>query len=232
ATQTITVAINNDGTFEGAERFNINLSNPVGAVIVDGQGVGTIVDDGRTLPGGPANDDSPFVTSVSSPSVQEGNNLVFEIQLSNPSLTTTTVALALQGITATEGLDWSSVGSVSFNNGASWSALTANISVPALVTSFMVRLPTADDAIDETAETMSLSASTSRNGVPVQGVGTILDNDPFTDANETVSVNEDTILNGSVLTGTSSGEGPVSVTTFTVGGTTYAAGATATLAGV
>ncbi|PKO37566.1 MAG: hypothetical protein CVU33_12485 [Betaproteobacteria bacterium HGW-Betaproteobacteria-6] len=45
ASQTITVAITNDGSFEGPETFNINLSNPVGAVIVDGQGVGTIVDD-------------------------------------------------------------------------------------------------------------------------------------------------------------------------------------------
>ncbi|WP_294771918.1 retention module-containing protein, partial [uncultured Rhodoferax sp.] len=60
ATQTITVNITNDSVFEGPETFNINLSNPVGAVIVDGTGVGTIVDDGRTLPGGgTANDDRP-----------------------------------------------------------------------------------------------------------------------------------------------------------------------------
>ena len=60
ATQVVTVSITNDGVFEGPETFNINLSNPVGAVIIDGQGVGTIVDDGRTLPPGvPANDDRP-----------------------------------------------------------------------------------------------------------------------------------------------------------------------------
>jgi T1SS-143 domain-containing protein len=56
--------------------------------------------------------------------------------------------------------------------------------------------------------------------------------DGFTDANEVVSVNEDTALTGSVLTGTSSVDGPVSVTQFVVGPTTYVAGATASIAGV
>ncbi|WP_223504915.1 cadherin-like domain-containing protein, partial [Pseudomonas sp. BF-R-24] len=56
--------------------------------------------------------------------------------------------------------------------------------------------------------------------------------DNFTDANETVSTLEDTALTGSVLTGTSSVDGPVSVVNFTIGETTYAAGSTATIANV
>ncbi|MEK8048607.1 tandem-95 repeat protein, partial [Ideonella margarita] len=58
--------------------------------------------------------------------------------------------------------------------------------------------------------------------------------DAFTDADEKVSVDEDTVLNGSVLTGTSSVDGPVTVTTFTVAGVagTFNAGQTATIAGV
>ena len=56
--------------------------------------------------------------------------------------------------------------------------------------------------------------------------------DGFADADEAVSVNEDTLLTGSVLTGTASVDGPVSVTQFVVGATTYAAGATASIAGV
>ena len=44
----------------------INLSNPVGAVITDGQGAGTIVDDGRTLPGGGTSDDDRPTISVGS----------------------------------------------------------------------------------------------------------------------------------------------------------------------
>ncbi|MBD9604024.1 cadherin-like domain-containing protein, partial [Pseudomonas sp. PDM10] len=57
-------------------------------------------------------------------------------------------------------------------------------------------------------------------------------NDNFIDASETVTVNEDTLATGNVLSGTSSVDGPVSVVNFTVGATTYVAGATATIANV
>ncbi|WP_223518455.1 beta strand repeat-containing protein, partial [Pseudomonas sp. BF-R-21] len=56
--------------------------------------------------------------------------------------------------------------------------------------------------------------------------------DSFTDASETVSTQEDTAVTGSVLSGTSSVDGPVSVVNFTIGETTYAAGSTATIANV
>ncbi|MHC8302408.1 retention module-containing protein [Pseudomonas sp. ZS1P83] len=56
--------------------------------------------------------------------------------------------------------------------------------------------------------------------------------DSFTDISETVPTNEDTAITGSVLTGTSSVDGPVSVVSFTIGGTTYVAGATATITNV
>ena len=57
-------------------------------------------------------------------------------------------------------------------------------------------------------------------------------NDNFTDASETVSTLEDAVLTGSVLSGTSSVDGPVSVVNFTVGGTQHQAGETATIANV
>ncbi|WP_193786755.1 Ig-like domain-containing protein, partial [Legionella moravica] len=58
--------------------------------------------------------------------------------------------------------------------------------------------------------------------------------DAFSDANEVVSTAEDTTLNGNVLTGTSSVDGPVSVSQFSVTGdpATYIAGDTAILAGI
>ena len=58
--------------------------------------------------------------------------------------------------------------------------------------------------------------------------------DAYTDANETVTINEDSTAAGSVLTGTSSVDGAVTVTTFTVAGnaTVFNAGQTATIAGV
>jgi hypothetical protein len=43
--RTILVQTLDDATYEGNETFTVNLSNPVGGAIVDGQGVGTIVDD-------------------------------------------------------------------------------------------------------------------------------------------------------------------------------------------
>ncbi|MBV7550711.1 cadherin-like domain-containing protein, partial [Pseudomonas sp. PDM26] len=54
----------------------------------------------------------------------------------------------------------------------------------------------------------------------------------FIDASETVSTLEDTALTGSVLSDTSSVDGPVSVVNFTIGATTYTAGSTATIANV
>ncbi|PPK35130.1 hypothetical protein CD175_29985, partial [Pseudomonas laurylsulfatiphila] len=56
--------------------------------------------------------------------------------------------------------------------------------------------------------------------------------DSFTDLSEKVSTQEDTAISGSVLTGTSSVDGSVSVVNFTIGDTTYAAGSTATIANV
>jgi hypothetical protein len=43
--KTIRVPVLDDAVYEGNETFVVNLSNPVGGVIVDGQGVGTIVDN-------------------------------------------------------------------------------------------------------------------------------------------------------------------------------------------
>ena len=58
--------------------------------------------------------------------------------------------------------------------------------------------------------------------------------DSFTDLSETVTTNEDTAVTGSVLSGTSSVDGPVSVVNFTVDGVagTFTAGQTATIANV
>ncbi|WP_143684931.1 Ig-like domain-containing protein, partial [Variovorax sp. KK3] len=54
------------------------------------------------------------------------------------------------------------------------------------------------------------------------------------DANEVVSTNEDTPLSGSVLTGTTSPDGPVTVTSFQVAGNAavFTAGQTASIAGI
>lgn len=48
-TQNITITVNGDTADEGDENFFVNLSNPVGATISDGQAVATIVNDDAAL---------------------------------------------------------------------------------------------------------------------------------------------------------------------------------------
>ncbi|WP_310491878.1 Calx-beta domain-containing protein [Dechloromonas sp.] len=181
ASQTITVAITNDGTFEGAEQFNLNLANPVGAVIVDGQGVGTIVDDGRTLPPGvPANDDRPTL-SIDSPTVSEGGYATFTATLSNASTTAVTFTPSLTGGTATLGTDTSAANTLEYYNGTAWVSATGGVSIPAGSTSVQLRLQTTDDLLDEPAENFSLTGTvTSGNTANALATGTasITDNDP------------------------------------------------------
>jgi chitinase len=47
--QTVSVTLNGDTTVEGDETFLVNLSSPSGATILDGQGVGTILNDDTSL---------------------------------------------------------------------------------------------------------------------------------------------------------------------------------------
>jgi Calx-beta domain len=47
--KTVSVTVNGDSAVEGDETFFLDLSSPVNATILDGRGVGTIIDD--DLPG-------------------------------------------------------------------------------------------------------------------------------------------------------------------------------------
>ena len=89
--QTVTVAIAQDTIFEGSETLNVTLSAPVNASLADSLGLGTITDD----------DAAPTISSVSSPTVTEGGDLVYAVTLSNASSTPTSFAYSLGGGTAT-----------------------------------------------------------------------------------------------------------------------------------
>src|SRR5690606_33984934 len=77
----------------------VTLSDPTGAAIGDGQGVGTIAND----------DDLPGI-SIGNAEVGEGDSgtteLVFNVTLSNPSDQTVTVDYATGGGSATAGQDY------------------------------------------------------------------------------------------------------------------------------
>jgi hypothetical protein len=123
--QTITVGITNDTVFESAETFNVNLTSPTNATIADNLGIGTITD----------NDSAPTISSVSSPTVAEGTDLVYAVTLSNASSTATTFAYTLGGGTAAA----ADVGTPTFSNGVTLSA--GILTVPAGVTAFSITLP-------------------------------------------------------------------------------------------
>jgi hypothetical protein len=77
-TGTITVTVIGDATFEGDETYTVDLSNPIGASIDDGQGLGTISN----------NDPTPAI-SIGNVTVNEGDSgvtdAVFLVTLSNAS---------------------------------------------------------------------------------------------------------------------------------------------------
>ena len=135
ATQTITVTINNDGTYEGPEGFVINLSNPVGAVITDGQGAGTIVDDGRTLPGGgTSDDDRPTISVGSDFTVDEAaGTITFTVTKTGSTSLPATVSFTTQDGTAIAGSDYSPAsGTLTFAAGETTKQVTVSITNDAI----------------------------------------------------------------------------------------------------
>jgi ribosomal protein L35AE/L33A/disulfide oxidoreductase YuzD len=172
-TKTVTVNVKGDTTNEPDETLTLNLSGPVNATILDGQGLGRITDD----------DGFPALV-INDATVTEGNsgtvNAVFTVSLSNPSGQTVNVNYATANGTAVAGADYTSTsGTLSFSPGA----LTRTITVPVL-----------SDALDEIDETFTvgLTGATNADISDGLGLGTITDNDPL----PTLSVNDVTVTEG------------------------------------
>ncbi|WP_256205856.1 MULTISPECIES: Calx-beta domain-containing protein [unclassified Pseudomonas] len=158
---TVTVPTINDTVYEQTETFTLNVGGKVGTA--------TIID----------NDPVPTVSTVSSAvdssggQVDEGDNAVFTVNLTNASSTATTFSLALNAGTATAGSDYNgTLTNQSFSNGVTYNAATGQVTVPAGVTSFTVTVPTINDTVYEQTETFTLNV-----GGKV-GTATIIDNDP------------------------------------------------------
>jgi hypothetical protein len=160
-TGTITVTVNGDLLDEPDETFSVNLSNPTNAIIVDGQGLGTIIDD-----------DPPPSLSIDDTNVTEGNSgteiAIFTVSLSAASGKTVTVNFSTAGGTATAGSDYNSTSDMlTFNPGET----TKSINVTVI-----------GNTIVEADETFFVNLASPVNATigDGQGTGTIFNDDAIT----------------------------------------------------
>jgi chitinase len=120
-TKSISITINGDTEGEGDETFQINLSGPEQAVITDGSGTGTILNDDSSL-------------SISDASIAEGpkdstRNLVFTVVRNGSSNGAASVNWATSNVTAQVGTDYVGVPStpLSFASGETSRTVTVTI---------------------------------------------------------------------------------------------------------
>jgi large repetitive protein len=158
STYTFTVLVNGDTLNEPNETFFVNVTNVVNAVVVDGQGVGTIV-----------NDDPLPSLSIDDVSVIEGNAgttpAVFTVTLSAASGQTVSVNYATADGTATQPSDYTSAsGTLNFTPGQTTRTITVQVN---------------GDTVPEANETffVNLSGEVNATIADNQGVGTITNDD-------------------------------------------------------
>ncbi|MCI0642854.1 MAG: S8 family serine peptidase [Gemmataceae bacterium] len=129
-TQSIYVPVYGDLQPEADETFFVNLSNVINAIVLDNQGLGTILDDDGFPPPPPPQPEQPSV-SINDIIQVEGNsgttNFVFTVALSGPTTQAVTMNYATANGTATAGADYGAVGGpITFAPGG---PLTQTISV-------------------------------------------------------------------------------------------------------
>ncbi|WP_164461406.1 Calx-beta domain-containing protein [Alcaligenes faecalis] len=202
---TVTVDTKDDDVFEGEEDFTLTVTqegetqNGTPVDKVQGEGTGTIVDDGRevpvdptdpTGPTEPANNDIPSL-AVNNPVLNEGSDAVFVVDLSNQVKTSTTLELQLNEGSAGFGDLWTDgeprTVQVQVGNGTVQTVTVDadgkfSVDVPAGETQITVTVPTVDDAVFEGEEQFTLDAELTGTvgdvelkGVTGEGTATITD---------------------------------------------------------
>ena len=172
--KTVTVLVIGDTAVETNETFLVILSNPTGALIENGTGLGTITND-DTLP----------AISIAAVTLAEGNSgntaFAFNLTLSAPSASTVTVDYeTVDGSAVAPGDYASASGTVTFNPGQ---------------TSRQIVIQVVGDTVVETNETFSVNLSNPTNATIAGsgfGLGTITNDDAI----PTLSINNVTALEG------------------------------------
>ncbi|MDZ4827997.1 MAG: Calx-beta domain-containing protein, partial [Actinomycetota bacterium] len=149
--------VKGDTAGEPNETINVTLSNPKNATILDGSGVGTIVDN------------DPPDMSISNASVTEGDTgsktMTFTVSLSKPPTATVKAKFATADGTATQPADYLKK--------------SATVSIGKGKTSATIKVTIKGDKVAEADEVfvVNLSTPTGVTIVDPLGVGTIVDND-------------------------------------------------------
>lgn len=154
---TINVSTIDDTVVESAETMSVTLSAPTGgAVLGTATAIGTIND----------NDTAPANLAIGNASVTEGGSLVFTVTRSGTTTSAVSASFATASGTATSGSDFT--------------ASSGTVSLVANQTTATIAVPTIDDTVIESTETMSVTLSGPSSGsaiiTPI-GTGTIIDND-------------------------------------------------------
>jgi urease beta subunit len=154
---TITVLVNGDRVGEPNETFFVNLSSATNAVIADGQGIGTILDDEPRI-------------SINDMTVTEGNtgtvNATFTVSLSVASDVAVTVHYQTANGSATAGSDYA--------------AASGDVIIAAGQTTKTFTVAVIGDRSAEPSENFVVNLSSPTNAVIAdgQGQGTIVDDEP------------------------------------------------------
>ena len=158
--KTITLNVTNDAIFELTESFNVDLSAPTNATILDGHGVGTITD----------NDPAPTL-SIDDVTVSEAaGTITFTVTKSGATAVNATVDYAVTPDSAVTPGDYT----------AGLSALTGTLTFLPGETTKTITLNVTNDAIFELTESFNVNLSNPTNATisDAQGIGTITDDEP------------------------------------------------------
>jgi Ca2+-binding RTX toxin-like protein len=158
----VVVDVNGDVIYEGTEAFSVDLTNPSGGTLGDGEGEGTITDD-----------DDPPTISILDATVTEGNAgttpATFAVTLSNPSAFQVTV-------------DWDTSDGIA-NAPSDYASAGDTVTFPALDTAETVSVQVNGDTAVEPDETFFVDLTTPTGDATIgdaQGQGTIENDDAAT----------------------------------------------------
>ena len=167
STRTVTVPINDDNIVEGNETFSLNLSGAVGAILADGQGVATIVDnDANVAIGNASANEGNLAKGKKNSGSTSLKDMVFSITLTNAVDHDVTMQWSTADNTATTG-DGDYVAASG----------TAVIRAGDVATTIVVQV--IGDGTNEPDETFFVTLNTVTGATVTDGVatGTILDDD-------------------------------------------------------